>query len=483
MTQTKVYLISGHVSLAGLLWGLDTGCVGPVTSMSQFEESFGVLSTGLRGLFIAIFLIAAAVASLVNGTISDRFSRKWTICLGALVCTLGNIVSASSSSLAQLFVGRIIFGIGTGLAFSCCTTYIVEIAPSELRGRLSCMIQLSVSTGIMIGYFFTYGTLNIAGSYAWRVPFLAQALFGLILAAGIPFLPYSPRWLLSKQREADAIDAMCRLRGSENLASILVEIAAIKAIIAADAQQSSSYREVFSRKLRHQTWLSLFLMTVQQASGVDVVLYFAPTIFKSAGLQSQSAAFLASAISGIVIVLATVPGFYSDKLGRRNPTLIGGTVMFVAMFCMAICFVVGGSATDDGLVLKGKGLQWTVVMMVYIFVAAFQASWAVVIRTYCAEIIPTRQRSRAAALQQYVNWTANFVIAISASSFLKASTSGAFFFYGACCLFGVLISALYMRESKGQSLETMHELFEPKVKTAKSTAVVRAVDVELSFRG
>lgn len=428
--------------------------------MVQFTDSFGHLSTGLRGIFIACFLVAAAMGSLVNGAISDRISRKRTICLGALVCCLGSIISATAlTAMSQMFVGRIVFGIGTGLAFSCCVNYIVEIAPTQLRGQLSCILQMFVALGAMCGYFFTYATINIESSFAWRVPFFTQCFAALFLAAGIPFMPFSPRWLLSKGKEAEAIEVMRYLRGSSDLVGILAEVREIKKIIASETQNSASYKEIFATGLRKRSLLTMFLMVIQQASGIDAVLYFAPTIFKSAGLISQSSSFLASAMTGLVLVICTIPGFFTDKLGRRNPTLYGGAIMGAAMLTMAICFLIGGSTKADGITLAGKGLQWTVVAMVYVFVAAFEATWAVCLRTYCCEIIPTRQRSRACALQQYVNWVANFVIAISAPSFLKASASGPYFFYGVCCLLGVAVSAVYMKETKGQSLERMGELF------------------------
>lgn len=405
----RIYLISGHVSLAGLLYGLDTGCVGPITSMTQFTSRFP-MSTSIRGLFIAIFLVAAAVASICNGVISDRISRKWTISLGAGVCLVGCAISFTGRSLAQMFAGRIVYGIGTGLALSCCLNYIVEIAPVSLRGQVSCLIQSGITVGAMCGYFITYGTVQIHGDYAWKIPFALQFVVGVVLLVGNFWIPYSPRWLLSKSRDTDAIVVMNYLRGDPigrqavpEVDAIHEEVALIKAGIEAEVQNSASYTEIFSKTLRQRSLFTIFLCVIQQAAGIDAILYFSPTIFKSAGLVSLSSSFLASAMSGVTLVLFTLPGFFVDRVGRKKPTLIGGTVMAIAMLTIGICFAARGYRIDEGIELRGKGCQWTVIVMIYVFVAAFSSSWAVVIRTYCCEIIPTRQRSRACALQQYVN--------------------------------------------------------------------------------
>lgn len=464
--KVKIHLIASHVSLAGLLYGLDTGFVGPITTMPQFTEQFGVMSAGVRGIFISIFLVAAAVASIANGVVSDFISRKWTISLGAAVSLGGCVISFFGKSLAQMFIGRVVYGIGTGLAFSCCITYICEIAPVNMRGQLGCMVQMFVSFGAMCGYFITYATVNIDSNYSWRIPFVIQFCVGVALILGNLWMPYSPRWLLSKGRNEEAESTLNFLRGDpigkeseEGILLLRDEVGEMKQGVAAEAQNSASYSEIFSKDLRGRAWLTLFLMVIQQAVGIDAILYFAPTIFKSAGLVSNSSSFLASSIIGATLVVFSIPGFFVDRTGRRRPTLIGGSVMAISMLTMGVCFAARGQQDEDGISVRGSAAKWTIIVMIYLFVAAFSASWAVILRTYSAEIMPTRQRSRACALQQYVNWLANFAVAISAPSFLKASTSGPYFFYGTCCVIGVIVCAVYMRETAGQSLERMHMLF------------------------
>src|SRR5271169_2241014 len=213
--NVSIYLIALHTSLAGLLYGLDTGSIGPITEMPQFRDSVGDFSDITQGIYVSSILLFAALSSFANGYLGDRFSRKYTILLGALLASLGAIISSSVSNFISLFVARAIYGMGIGLGFSTTTVYLVEIAPACRRGLLGCMTQLLITIGIAAAYFIAYASIGLSGSIAWRVPFIVQASVGVILAIGMVFVPFSPRWLMQMGREAEAMETLRKLRNVE----------------------------------------------------------------------------------------------------------------------------------------------------------------------------------------------------------------------------------------------------------------------------
>ena len=249
-----IYLIALHTSLSGLLYGLDTGSIGPITEMPQFRDSVGDFSDITQGIYVSSILLFAALSSFSNGYLADRFSRKYTILLGAIFAVLGAIISSSVSNLPVLFVARAIYGVGIGFGFSATTVYLVEIAPAGQRGLLGNMTQLLITIGIAAAYFTAYASVELSGSIAWRAPFMVQAFIGVVLVIGLFFVPFSPRWLMQKGREAEALETLRKLRNvnvtdSSGMNLVSLELAEIRTDIQFNdrCRQGTSYIEIFHR--------------------------------------------------------------------------------------------------------------------------------------------------------------------------------------------------------------------------------------------
>ncbi len=210
-----IYLISLHISLAGLLYGLDTGSIGPITEMPQFIESVGKLSDSTQGLYVSSVLLFAGLSSVADGYLADLFSRKYTVFFGAVFAFIGALESASASNLRQLFIARAIYGVGIGIGVSTSVVYLVEIAPTAQRRSIWLYVSASDHGGHCSGISHRLQSSKLSGSAAWRVPFMVQMGVALLLAAGIPFLPYSPRWLMQNGREHEALDTLKLLRGTK----------------------------------------------------------------------------------------------------------------------------------------------------------------------------------------------------------------------------------------------------------------------------
>ncbi|RDW72325.1 sugar porter family MFS transporter [Aspergillus mulundensis] len=467
----RIFLIAGHVSLTGLLYGLDTGSIGVITQMTQFEASIGHLSSTQQGIYVSSILLSSSVSSLTSGHVSDRISRKYGILLGGILSLIGTVVSACSPSFAALMAARLVTGIGMGQAISVTTVYLVEIAPAGIRGVAACLLQTYVVFGIMVGYFIAFGSSNIAeSSYSWRVPFIIQAVVALVLCLGMVFVPFSPRWLAQVGRGDDAKQVLYRLRALCKVEEEFDEIR--QSLDSQEQQQTASIKEIFNRQYRSRTALGIFLMSFQQLTGIDVVLYYAPILFQQAGFTSQRASFLSSGVTGIVMLVCTIPAqIWVDRWGRRKPLIYGGGAM-------AICFIVIGSlyarfgrTEANEVTLGSDSAQWVVIVLIYIFVANFSWSWAVVGKIYASEIIPTRLRAKVCAVELVANWVVNFLVTFTAPLFLRASPSGPYFLYGFSTVVAVVVCIL-MPETKGHSLEHIEQLFENADKVRRGSGSV-----------
>ncbi|KAJ7864919.1 general substrate transporter [Mycena leptocephala] len=463
-------------AFGGFLWGFDTGSIGPITVMPQFEKQFGSVSATVQGLLVSSIIATAALSALFSGALSDNISRTYTISLGAFVFSVGCAIACSAHALPQFFVGRCIAGFGEGIFTSSITVYVMEISPTSKRGRTMATVQLLNTIGVASGYFTCFGTVKHAGSFSWRLPLGLQAIVAILLAIGTPLFPHSPHWLLSVGRPADAEAAALTL--GLQLTEIRTEdeaTAAGRAVSVAKQSWKEQAKELWAKDVRFRTFFGLFLMGMQQASGIDAVLYYAPVLFQQAGLSTTSASFLASGVSGIVMVVLTAGSqFFQDKWPRRTQMISGGSVISGSMLVMGILYASDAAQTKAG----GR----TLIALIYIFIAAFISSWAVVTRVIASEMQPKRTRAHATSLAQCFNWAVNWAIAFSTPLFLTRSTSGPYFLFGACSLLTVLVCVVFQPETKGLSLEMLDQEFqETKLqsamkryfasKTSQSTAI------------
>ena len=243
--------------------------------MIQFERSIGRLSSSQQGIYVACILLSAALSSLASGYVSDRISRKYGIFLGSILTAVGATLSAASPNFASLIVARLVTGVGSGQAISVGTVYLVEVAPVEIRGVAACLLQLYVTIGITAGYFTAFGSRNLAGSIAWRTPFILQAAIALLLAAGMVFVPFSPRWLMQREKRTAAEVVLQRLRKDED--QVVQELADIdRSRVNSQRTDDSTFGEIFSRRYVKRTTVGIVILSLQQLTGVrkSLSLYF-----------------------------------------------------------------------------------------------------------------------------------------------------------------------------------------------------------------
>ncbi|KAI0072032.1 hypothetical protein K474DRAFT_1629677 [Panus rudis PR-1116 ss-1] len=452
-------------ALGGFIFGFDTGSIGPITVMPQFLSQFadnaqGTISPTVQGLLVSCILLTASLASVISGPISDRISRTRTIALGAVVFAAGSAIACSASTLVQMFVGRCLAGVGEGLFMSAVTVYAIEIAPASSRGRLGSVVQLLITIGIASGYFVCYGTSRTSSSLSWRLPLVMQCVTASVLAAGCPFLPHSPRWLRHVGRHDEAVKAWEKLGVSAADAEKTDESAQRERENQARQEGHGNRgswlqeaKQLWTKDVRKRTFLGVFLMGMQNASGIDGVLYYAPVLFSQAGLPGTTASFIASGVSGLVNVICTLSvQFFADSWSRRASMIIGGAIISFSMLIIGSLYATAASDTAAG--------RWTIIALIYVFVIGFSCSWAITTRIIASEIQPMRTRAAATSLGQCANWAINWVIAFTTPLFLARSSSGPYFLFGACSLITTIVCILWQPETSGASLEEVDKAFE-----------------------
>ncbi|KAG9549700.1 general substrate transporter, partial [Aureobasidium melanogenum] len=449
------YVLSAiAISLGGFLNGYDTGSIGAVTEMPYFSDSIGELSPFLRGFTVSLIMLTGAFPSFFAGQLADRFGRLAIVAAGALVFTIGAALEGAASKLGMFLAGRALCGIGEGLWLSNVSVYITEIAPSARRGMLVSMPQFMACAGICAGYFTCYGSVRIQSSFSWRAPYIIQAILGAVLTIMPLVLPQSPRWLLVHGHRDKAIQELKRLDFSA--------VEAEKDLLGPAAEQRMAVRQpgavegltmLFRKPYRRPALLALYVLGVIQLSGIDGVLYYAPTLFSQAGINAATSSFLASGLSAILILAISVPALLlADKVSRRSSIIVGGCILTFCMFTI-------GSLYASNSVTPQNPARWLVIILVFVFGLAYSATWGIVGKIYASEIQPAATRSAASAVAQGLGFFTNWIVAIITPVLLAKSSYGAYFLFGGICFASVLVLMFSMPETRGLSLEAIQEAF------------------------
>ncbi|KAH6848513.1 general substrate transporter [Alternaria alternata] len=463
-------LASTFVALGGILNGFDTGSVGAITEMPSYIGTFGHLSPTMRGFTVSLIMLCGAIPATIAGYLADRFGRLRIMIAGAVLCTIGCILECAAFHLWLFLVGRALMGIGQGFALTNIGVYICEIAPSRSRGKFVSLPQFGAAIGVCVGYFSCYGSIHIKGDMSWRLPYILQAALAVLWATGSFFLPESPRWLILHGRRSQAMEELKKL----DFGTAEAEKDVLRPVETAAAEDQigvlSGLRLIFTKDYRSQTWLAVFILSSIQLSGIDGVLYYAPTIFAQAGIPSQTASFLASGVSAILMLTFSIPAtLLADKWGRRTSAICGGVILSASML------LIGSLYAADAVHSYGAA-RWVVIVSVFVFALGYVSTWAIVDKIYASEIQPTKTRATTNSMATGGSFLANWLVAFATPVFLARSAYGAYFLFGGVALLTLLVLAICMRETRGLSLEDIQISF------ARSSARVSYISLAWTRR-
>ena len=454
-------------TLGGLLFGYDTGVIsGTVGSL----ESFFVTPKGLsetaasafKGFLVSSALIGCIIGGIFGGIVSKALGRKKGLILAAILFLISALGSAMPEMLLApigeldhtfstvFIVYRIIGGIGVGLASMLSPLYIAEIAPADSRGKLVSFNQLAIVGGFMVVYFVNYFIAKGGGSdeclneFGWRWMFASEIIPAGLFLILLFFVPDTPRSLVLKNKPEEALAVLVKVNSEKEGKSILEEI-------------KLSVNKTESGRLLSFGWLviiiGILLSVFQQFVGINVVLYYAPEIFKTVSSGTDTA-LLMTIIVGIVNFLFTLIAIKTvDKYGRKPLMLIGAIGMGVAMLSLGFVFFAN---------LSGYFALFS--MMLY--VASFAMSWGPVTWVLLSEIFPNKIRGKALAIAVAAQWVSNYLVSLTFpmmndNSYLTEQFNHgfAYWIYGIMCILAVIFVKKYVPETKGKTLEEMENIW------------------------
>jgi len=432
-----VYLAAAFAGLGGLLFGYDTGVISGAQLF--FQKDFSLSTVALEEM-VAVGLAGAAAGALFGGRLADRFGRRTLLILTALIFAAGAILCAIATSAAVLFFGRIVVGIGIGLSSGTVPVYISEVSPPDARGWTVSLFQLAITIGILLAYLVDYAFANVA--QGWRWMFGLSVIPAAVFALGMIYLPESPRWLVHRGQTERARAILSRVRGTSEVDAELREIQTSLA----QAQERGALRDLLSPGLRPALAVGIGLAILQQITGINTVIYYAPRIVQAAGISSASGAILTTAGIGTVNVLMTIVSMWLiDRIGRRPLLLTGIAGMIVTLGSLGWAFHAAS---------PGGALAWVAVISIMVYVASFAISLGPIFWLLIAEIYPLKVRSSAEGLAATFNWGSNLLVSLTFLSLLDAiGAPRTFWLYGVFAIGAWFFSFYRVPETKGRTLE------------------------------
>ncbi|RDW59105.1 hypothetical protein BP5796_12029 [Coleophoma crateriformis] len=459
-----------YMALCAFNFGYDVGTFGGVQGMQSFEGDFGVfnkktklweLPASLRSVMTATPFIGKALGVIACGLVAERWGRRAAIFWLCILSFIGAALQTSAHNSAQFTIGRIIAYAMTGMAVVVVPIYQSETAPAVLRGMFGCTIQFMIVFGQVVSSLITYETQNIKSNAGWQIPVGLQLAVPFIILLLLPILPESPRWLLSQDRDEDAVKSLRKLRKKATDTEIQFEVESLR--YANDNEHKGSWSEVFDKKNRIRTYVALFAMFGQQISGQAFPSQYGVIFYQSQGFKSQ--AFLFNVLMNIISLVAIILTWFTvDGLGRRPSLLLGGSLM------AAFMFILGGMGSVPAATLTSAGKN-TMVASIMLFYFFFNLSWAPLAYVIVSETAASRLKEKTNLLAMVISVLTTFVTSFTIPYLIGAAYAnlGAKlgYVYGAINIGLVVAVFFFIPELKGRSLEEINQLFESGVSLRK----------------
>ncbi len=430
-----IYIIAFVAALAGLLFGYDTGVISG--AILFIKDQFNLTSIVVERVVSAV-LLGAVIGAAFSGSMADKLGRRRSIVITAVLFSFGAVGSAFAPNIPALIACRFSIGLAIGVASYVAPLYISEISPPDVRGALVSLNQLMITCGIVVSYLVDY--MLTLGQNEWRWMFGLGAIPGIILLIGMIYLPETPRWLVKQGLIDKAKDVLSRISRGRDIDREINDISNTL------TDKKCSWKEVFDPWVRPALFVGIILAFFQQATGINTIIYYAPTIFEFAGFSSHRVAILATIGVGTVNVLMTMVAIWLlDKLGRKP-------LLYIGMAGMAVSLGVLGTAfhlTD----LSGM-LKWICVASVLFYIASFAISLGPIFWLLISEIYPLKVRARAMSLATVANWGFNMLVAATFLTMTdKLGKAGTFWMFALISIAGIVYCYFFVPETKGYTLE------------------------------
>jgi SP family xylose:H+ symportor-like MFS transporter len=448
--KNYILFIALSAALGGLLFGYDTAVIsGAIGNLTEYFH----LTPIETGWAISSALVGCLIGAFFSDYLSNRLGRRATMLITAILFILNSVGTALPNSFTMFVVFRIVGGIGVGIASMVVPMYIAEIAPPKRRGALVGNYQLAIVIGIVVVYFVNYfialqGDAHWNLNIGWRWMFGSEIIPSILYLVFIFLIPESPRWLLQKGKSEQAVAVLEKINAAEDVAQVQSEIQN-----SLEQEDKGQWNNLVNPIYKKALFVGIGLSILQQLTGINAILYYAPEIFKSLG-SSTDASLLETSILGVVNLIFTLLAIkWVDKMGRKPLLYIGSAGMTISLAAV-------------GVFIYNEAVGNYILPFLILFMASFSISWGPIVWVLLSEIFPNKIRSLALAISVFIQWVANFVVtqvfpSLIENQWLKDNFNGAFPFYlfSVICLFSLFFVWKKVPETKNKSLEQMDALW------------------------
>jgi sugar porter (SP) family MFS transporter len=430
------WVVSAIAALGGFLFGYDTGVISG--ALLYIRHDLGNLSSFEQDSVVSGLLLGAAIGAVIAGRISDRIGRRPTIIGTSALFIVGILVIVLSHSLAVLIVGRFLVGLAVGSSSSVVIVFLSEVSPPAHRGRIVSANQLMVTAGIVVAYLVDYA-FSTGGD--WRAMFGIAFAPAALLGLGMLAMPETPRYLASHGRDEDARNVLARMLGTSEQGKIDEELESIDRSVT----EPSRWRALLAPNLRRVLVVGVALAVLQQVTGINTVIYFAPTLLNDTGLGSSNSILNSIPIGAVNLIVTVISLMIIDRVGRR-PLLVSSLAgMTVTLIGLGIAFKLSGNLRSD--------LALTFLIL---YVGSFAIGFGPVFWLLISEIYPGEVRGEANSVATAANWLANFVVALTFLDLVEAfGESAVFWAFAVLSVLSIVFTLRFVPETRDKSLEEL----------------------------
>jgi len=430
--NSYVIFVTVIAAIGGLLFGFDTAIVAGATRYLKDQFALNSLQEGWA---VSVVLIGCMFGAGLAGTISDRLGRKRFMLVSAVLFFISALGCAFPQNIFQFVIFRFVGVLGIGSASILAPLYIAEVSPARIRGALVSVNQMAIVTGILLAYFVNWAFAGV-GPSNWRWMYGMGALPSVVFFLLLLLVPESPRWLVKEDREEEALGVLTRVNDAATAAA---EVLSIKDTL---LLEKGSLAELFRPGFRRALLIAVVLAILQQITGINAILYYAPRIFERAGFERISAIGQSTIVGFINMLFTIVAILLVDKVGRKPLLLIAAAGMGVSQLLLGAAFRVEN--------LSGSAILF----LILLYIAFFAMAMGPIVWVVLSEIFPTRMRGSAMAIATVALWIADFAVTLTFPVIAdRLSETTAFWIYAVMCAIDFFFMLFLLPETKGKTLE------------------------------
>ncbi|RJE22751.1 Sugar and other transporter [Aspergillus sclerotialis] len=463
----NTYFVALIATVGGMLFGFDISSMSAIIGTKQYLDFFDNPVGVRQGAINSALAAGSVVGSIMAGPVSDKIGRRDSIMFACFWWLVGTAIQAGVNGFGTLMAGRVLNGVCVGITSSQVPVYLAEISKKEKRGSIIVIQQLAIEWGIFIMFFIGYGCSFIAGPASFRTAWGLQYVPCVILMAGLPFLPRSPRWLAKVDRSEEAITTLARIQAGGNVDGPLVvaEWEEITTVLAAERSAAPGWRKFIYNGMWRRTMAGFTVQAWQQLSGANVMTYYVVYVFRMASLTGNILLISSGIQYALFIVFTSVIFFYIDKTSRR------GLLMYGALAMGACHFVVGGILSAGEYVPEGVGGDKNVLIRVsgakahsviafsYLLIIVYALTLAPVAWVYAAEVWSLETRASGMGIAATGNWIFNFALGLFVPPGFRDIKYKLFITFGVLCVGAAVQVFLTYPETCGKTIEEVEEMF------------------------